>query len=171
MLAIGYSMGARSALPFAEAHPLKVRGLCLLAPGGLEYTPDRFTRFVRDTPVLGNWAMHVLGPHILRKGANGLRSRALECSDIAAAMAQETRRKGYFPGHIQPAEHAGRRSNADSCQACKEGAATLPQSGAGKTMSSHSCGPRTFSPRQTPRRSRSCLNGQTMACPSPMLKG
>ena len=97
VLAIGYSMGGAIATAFAEAHPLKVRGLCLLAPGGLEYTPDRFTRFVRDTPFLGNWAMHVLGPHVLRKSAMELRSRSPECSDIAAVMAQETRRKGYFP--------------------------------------------------------------------------
>ncbi|NNK77293.1 MAG: alpha/beta fold hydrolase, partial [Litoreibacter sp.] len=63
---IGYSMGASIASAYAVKHPEKVDRLILLAPAGLRLADNRFNRFVRETPVIGDWLMAVLGGRLCK---------------------------------------------------------------------------------------------------------
>ena len=70
---VGYDMGGSIATLFAAQHPHRVTRLMLFASAGISSSEDRFTRFCRRTPVVGDWVHGMFGCRHLRAAipANG----------------------------------------------------------------------------------------------------
>ncbi|WP_299937107.1 alpha/beta hydrolase [uncultured Pelagimonas sp.] len=59
---IGYSMGGVIATHLAAQNPHRFREVILLAPAGMTSVADRPTRWAMATPLLGDWAFHLIYP-------------------------------------------------------------------------------------------------------------
>lgn len=94
---LGYSMGGAVATAFAAAHPAAVRQLVLLAPAGVEIRMGRMTRFIRNTPVLGDWLMLAgfSGSH--RRATERERALPSSVTGIVDLQQRELLYKGYIP--------------------------------------------------------------------------
>lgn len=88
---IGYSMGGAIATSFAGAHPERVKRLILLAPVGMGQPEDGIVRFMRQTPLLGDWLFMALSGWQMR------RSIGAGATVITAVQKTELGRKGYLP--------------------------------------------------------------------------
>ncbi len=88
---IGYSMGGAIATAFAGDRPERVKRLILLAPIGMGHPEDRLTRFIRQTPVIGDWLFLAFYARHLRH------SIATEASPMGPVQLAELSRKGYLP--------------------------------------------------------------------------
>ena len=88
---IGYALGGAIATAFTAAHPERVKRLILLSPMGLDRTEDGLARFIRQTPLIGDWLFLALYGGQLRKAVAAAPSR------IGPAQLEELGRKGFIP--------------------------------------------------------------------------
>ena len=63
---MGYSMGAAIATAYTAQNPDRVDKLVMLAPAGMSDTISGYEKFMRNTPVLGDWMVRVFGGIIRR---------------------------------------------------------------------------------------------------------
>ncbi|MFY0693216.1 MAG: alpha/beta hydrolase [Paracoccaceae bacterium] len=102
---IGYSMGGSIASAYAVKYPEKVDRLILLAPAGLRMTDNRFARLVRDTPVLGDWLMTVLGGRLCKSGALAEKDTLSTVPNIAHRQAAEVDYRGFLRSVLSSQRH------------------------------------------------------------------
>lgn len=91
---LGYSTGGAIATAFAAANPDRMKRLVLIAPAGIEVAEGREGRFVRETPVLGDWAFAMFGRRRLREAARAIGPS--EVPGLAEIQAGELDRRGYL---------------------------------------------------------------------------
>ncbi|ASM74105.1 MULTISPECIES: alpha/beta fold hydrolase [Roseobacteraceae] len=94
---IGYSMGGAIATLFAAAHPDRLRQLILLAPAGMGLVRTRLSRFIVQTPVIGDWLMLALFPRQLRKGIRTDTTSKTQVENIGKMQLAELNRRGFVP--------------------------------------------------------------------------
>jgi pimeloyl-ACP methyl ester carboxylesterase len=94
---IGYSMGGAIATCYAAAHPERIRQLVLLAPAGMGVVSGKMGNFVAKTPIIGDWLMLALYPHMLRKGLKAERGLPTSVPNIGALQAAELDYKRFVP--------------------------------------------------------------------------
>lgn len=94
---LGYSMGGAIATAFAGAYPERVRQLVLLAPAGMGIKPGGLSRFITETPVLGDWLMLALFAPRHRRAAEAERGLPGSVENIVDLQTRELRFKGYIP--------------------------------------------------------------------------
>ncbi|WP_341367842.1 alpha/beta hydrolase [Yoonia sp. BS5-3] len=93
---VGYSMGGAIATAFAAQSPHRINRVILFATAGVETVESDFSKFCRNTPVLGDWVYglvargRILG-QIPTDSANPYVERVLD------AQRQELKRQGYLP--------------------------------------------------------------------------
>ncbi len=108
---LGYSSGAAIATAFAAANPHRMKRLALIAPAGIEMSETAEARFVRKTPVLGDWLFQVAGPRRLRDAAAAI-GRS-EVPGLAEIQAGELDRRSYLAavlGTIRGIRHTRQES-------------------------------------------------------------
>ena len=88
---IGTGLGGSIATAFTAAHPERVKRLILLSPMGLDRPEDGLARFIRQTPLIGDWLFLALFGGQLRKSVAAAPSR------IGPAQLEELGRKGFIP--------------------------------------------------------------------------
>lgn len=88
---LGYSMGGAIVTAFASDHPERVKRLILLAPVGLGQPEDGIMRFIRQTPLIGDWLFLALSGWKIR------RTISAESTKMAPVQLAELGRKGYLP--------------------------------------------------------------------------
>ena len=93
----GYSMGGAIATDFAAQNPGRIRQLILLAPAGIEIVRSGFTRFVIDTPFLGDWLMLTLYPFLHRIGTAKERKLPSTVDNIVDLQQAELKTHGFIP--------------------------------------------------------------------------
>ncbi len=93
---IGYSMGGAIATAYAARHPNIIRRLILLAPAmGLTTSP--LVRWIRDTPIFGDWLMLLLFPLQHRRATNAERNLPSSVPGIVDHQQEELIYRGYIP--------------------------------------------------------------------------
>ena len=91
---IGYSMGGSIATAFAAKNPHMVQRVVLIAPAGIHHDESRFYRFVRRTPLVGDWLHGLLEPLRMRREID--REPQDEWPEILDARRQSLTRSGFF---------------------------------------------------------------------------
>lgn len=105
---IGYGLGGAIATAFTAEQTERVKRLILLAPLGTERTEDGLARFIRQTPLIGDWLFLALFGGQLRQGVAATPSR------IGPAQLEELGRKGFLPAVLSSLRGLGRdRQEAD----------------------------------------------------------
>lgn len=97
MMLIGYSMGGAIATCYGAKHPEMLERLVLLAPAGLGITPGKTLTFIRDTPIIGDWIMSVLGGVLLRKALATAANTPSSVPDIYTKQNEDTHVQGFLP--------------------------------------------------------------------------
>lgn len=92
---VGYSMGGAIVAIFAERHPERVNRLALIAPAGFPVKMGMLGSIAR-TPLLGDWAMTVLGPKALRDRMAAPESQGSAIPDLDARYAEQMSYAGYM---------------------------------------------------------------------------
>ncbi len=105
IIMMGYSMGGAIATCYAAKHPLMLDRLVLLAPAGLSYRPTRLAEWMRKTPILGDWAMAVLGGVWLRHGIRAASRTPTDIPDFHTRQAGETRYRGFLSAVLSSTRH------------------------------------------------------------------
>jgi pimeloyl-ACP methyl ester carboxylesterase len=98
---LGYSMGGAIATAFAAAHPEKIRQLVLLAPAGMGAGTTRLSRFIAQTPVIGDWLMLALFAHRHRTSAGAERDLPSSVENIVDRQLNELRFRGFIPAVLE----------------------------------------------------------------------
>ena len=88
---IGHGLGGVIATGFTAEQTERVKRLILLAPLGTERTEDGLARFIRQTPLIGDWLFMTLFGGQLRKSVAAAPSR------IGPAQLEELGHKGFRP--------------------------------------------------------------------------
>jgi pimeloyl-ACP methyl ester carboxylesterase len=105
---IGYGLGGAIATAFTADHPERVKRLILLAPMGLELKDVGLPRFIRQTPLIGDWLFMTLFGGQLRQTVAATPSR------IGPAQLEELGRKGFLPAVLSSIRGIGQdRQEAD----------------------------------------------------------
>lgn len=94
---IGYSMGGAIATCFAARHPGRVRRLLLLAPAGMGMQDTGMIRFIRATPLIGDWLMLAFFPRRHRRGVRSEQGTASAVPDIVVLQLRELKWRGFVP--------------------------------------------------------------------------
>ncbi len=94
---IGYSMGGAIATAFAAEHPERLRQLILIAPAGMGIKAGLLTRFIAQTPLIGDWLMLALFPSRHRKAVERERDLPGSVANIADLQLGELKYRGYIP--------------------------------------------------------------------------
>lgn len=97
MMLIGYSMGGSIATCYGAKHPEMLERLILLAPAGLGITPGKTLTFIRDTPIVGDWIMTVLGGFLLRQALATSAITPSTVPDIYTKQKKDTYVRGFLP--------------------------------------------------------------------------
>lgn len=92
---LGYSMGGAIATAYSIRHPDRIKSLILLASAGFSHSTGGLVRFIRNTPILGDWIMSVFGGANLRKTALADDASDSAIPDLTHRLVQETRYRGY----------------------------------------------------------------------------
>ena len=92
---IGYSMGGAIATSFAATYPTRITQLVLLAPAGMRVPAGGFVKFIRRTPVIGDWLMLAIYPRQHRKGIDGERDLPSSVADIGKLQKAELETRGF----------------------------------------------------------------------------
>lgn len=95
----GYSMGGNIATAFATEFPHSVKGIVLVAPGGIKTNQSAFSRFCSRVPLLGDWA-HAMFAHnrILKTIPEEGDTPLIEA--VLQAQRKELNRRGYLPAML-----------------------------------------------------------------------
>lgn len=105
---IGYGLGGAIATAFTADHPERVKRLILLAPLGLELKDAGLPRFIRQTPLIGDWLFMLLFGGELRKTVAAAPSR------IGPAQIEELGHRGFLPAVLSSIRGIGQdRQEAD----------------------------------------------------------
>ena len=91
---IGYSMGGTIATAFAEKNAHMLQRMVLIAPAGIEHVEAPFYRFVRQTPIFGDWLHGLIEP--LRTRRDLAAEDAAAWPEIHAARRAHLTRAGHF---------------------------------------------------------------------------
>lgn len=92
---VGYSMGASIAAAFAAVEPHRMKRLIALAPSGVMLNESGFSRFCRNTPIIGDWVHGAVGASRMRAAIAQDPAQVIAAPVIAAQMA-ELKRKGFL---------------------------------------------------------------------------
>ncbi|MBT3142055.1 MULTISPECIES: alpha/beta fold hydrolase [Roseobacteraceae] len=93
---IGYSMGGAIATSYAAKHPHRVRHLVLLASAGMILTTDRMAKYIRKTPVIGDWLMMAFFPSRHRTAAEAERDLPSSVPNIVDLQQRELNYRGFI---------------------------------------------------------------------------
>jgi pimeloyl-ACP methyl ester carboxylesterase len=102
---VGYSMGGAIAAAYAAKDRQRVVALVLIAPAGLTGVYDDWQGRLWKTPVLGDWAIRVLGGIALRRELVEHRSQGTIIPDLEDRQAAETRMRGFLPALLSSRRH------------------------------------------------------------------
>lgn len=94
---LGYSMGGAIATAFALDHPERVDRLMLIAPVGLGHRMSRFLTFCAEAPVVGEWAIRLLGGVMHRRGVAHTLPPDPALPDFTTRVAGEMGYRGTLP--------------------------------------------------------------------------
>lgn len=94
---LGYSMGGVIVTAFAARNPGRVRRVILLAPAGMGHDLGKLAKFMRDTPVLGDWLMLLRFPAAHRAGTEAERALPSEVEGIIDYQQAELGKRGFVP--------------------------------------------------------------------------
>ncbi len=100
---IGYSMGGAVVTAFADAHPERCAGLCLLAAAGLRDGPTGLYAIGARLPVIGDALWSLLAPGMLLRSAQTADLNALP--DFPGIVAAEVGRRGTLPAQLSSMRH------------------------------------------------------------------
>lgn len=92
---VGYSMGGAISTAYTAKHPHRVRHLVLLAPAGMTLSTDRMARFIRKTPVIGDWLMMAFFPTRMRTEAEAERDLPSSVANIVDLQQRELDYRGF----------------------------------------------------------------------------
>lgn len=92
---VGYSMGGSIATAFAQTESHRVKRLILLAPAGVELAESGFSRFCRQTPIIGDWIHNLLGGLRMRKSITAA-AEVSEVDGVRASQLGELGRRGFL---------------------------------------------------------------------------
>lgn len=101
----GYSMGGAIASVFAAQYPDRVKNLVLIASAGFRHNVSPTVRFMRDTPVVGDWINTVFAGIYLRSEARKMAQEKSEIPDAGDLMIRETRYRGYTRSILSSLRH------------------------------------------------------------------
>ena len=93
---IGYSMGGVIATAFAAQNPGRLRRLILLAPAGMTHQLGRIARFMRDTPVVGDWLALALFSRA-HSGAIAAQTGEFGVVGVHEYQLDELKARGFIP--------------------------------------------------------------------------
>lgn len=94
---VGYSMGGAISACFAAQYPDRVRQLILLAPAGMGSVRTGLVRFIKNTPLAGDWLMLAIYPSMHRKGVRAERNLPTSVPHITALQEKELGYRGFTP--------------------------------------------------------------------------
>lgn len=92
---IGYSMGGAISTSFAAKHPHRVRHLVLLASAGMLLSTDRMAKYIRKTPIIGDWLMMAFFPTRHRTAAEAERDLPSSIPHIVDLQQRELDYRGF----------------------------------------------------------------------------
>ncbi|MAC82063.1 MAG: alpha/beta hydrolase [Rhodobacteraceae bacterium] len=93
----GYSMGGAIATAYAAQRPDRIRRLILLAPAGTGLHIGPMVRFIRDTPVIGDWLMLAVFPDQHIRATEAERDLPSSVHDIVDRQQEELSFRGFIP--------------------------------------------------------------------------
>ena len=102
---MGYSMGAAIATAYTAKYPERVDKLIMLSPAGMSDTISGFEKFMRNTPVLGDWFVRVFGGVIRRRQHAARPKGSLETPEFAAKQLAESNYRGFLPAVLSSGRH------------------------------------------------------------------
>ena len=105
IILMGYSMGASISVAFAAKHPDRVEKLVLLAPAGMSDAVSGQDKFLRDTPVIGDWITRVLGGVAKKRRLQNRPTADRKSADFQAKQLAETDYRGYLPAVLSSARN------------------------------------------------------------------
>ena len=91
---VGYSMGGSIATTFAAENTHRVDQVFLIASAGFDVTESRFSRFCRQTPLIGDWIYDVLAAGRMRRGLLA-ETAVSEVEGLADIQIAELSRQGF----------------------------------------------------------------------------
>ncbi len=110
---MGYSMGASISVAFAAKHPNRVEKLVLVAPAGLSDTVNKQDKFLRDTPLVGDWVTNVLGGSLRKKRYAMLAKKHPERAEFIGKQLAESDYRGFLPAVLSSARHMLKDNQSD----------------------------------------------------------
>ncbi len=90
---MGYSMGAIIATLWAAENQNRVRQLFLLASTGHGVTEIDYAKWVRETPIVGDWLHYLTAAHLARGAFDGGHS---EVPELERIQEEQYRQKGFL---------------------------------------------------------------------------
>lgn len=116
IILMGYSMGASISVAFAASHPERVEKLILVAPAGMSDNVVGLEKFVRNTPVIGDWIVRVLGGLMRKKRHTDGTSADPKRAEFAAKQLAESDYRGFLPAVLSSSRHMLKQHQADKHQ-------------------------------------------------------
>jgi len=113
LVVMGYSMGGAIATAFTARHPGRVSRLVLLASAGVRVREDRFTRFCRTTPVLGDWVHAMFAEPIARRYLRPQLGKSFDVRGIIELQLSEFSGRGYQRSVLSSLRHMLRHGQED----------------------------------------------------------
>lgn len=89
----GYSMGGSIVTAFAAEQPHRIKRVILLATAGVRTNESAFSRFCRQTPVIGDWVHNVIGAVRMRRALNDAPDAT---GRVLAAQKAELNHRGFL---------------------------------------------------------------------------